>query len=108
MINPLRISNIVLTGKMSFKHKLREKEVSRLIHRGKFNWMVINEEVSPIIQAHIEKEGISVQKSKKNACISIWTSGAINIVGIQSIEEGEKIYLKVLSEIKKHCGRVLK
>jgi len=104
----LKIINIVLNGKLPFKHKLKEDEVKKLINKGEMGWQVINEENFPILQAHIEKEGMTVRRRKRNACVSIWTTGAINIVGVQEVKEGNKFYDLILKEIKKLCPRVLK
>ena len=104
----LRITNIVMSGKLPFKKKLNHKEVTNLILKGKFHWQLVNEEISPILSAHIEKEGMTVHHTKKNAHVSIWTSGSINIVGIQSRKEGERLYDKTLKEVKKICPRVFR
>jgi len=108
MKRPIKISNMVVTCKMPFKHKLKEKEVRRFINLSRFIWNVINEETSPIIMAHIEKPGITVHHTNKNACISLWTSGSMNITGIQSLKEAEDLYDKILKEIKKLCPRIMK
>ena len=104
----LKISNIVFSGRMPFKHKLNYKEVSKLILNSKLNWSLINEEISPIIRRYVEKENITVHKKKGNAHISLWTSGAIVITGVTTTEEAIRFYKETLKDINKFCKRVLK
>lgn len=107
--NNLRISNIIFSGRIWEGVKLNQKEVKRLIFKGDLNWMMINEDISPIISAHIPrpKKEISVHGTKKCFYVSIWTSGAINIVGVRSRKEADHVYNLVLKDIKKICKRVL-
>ncbi len=81
--NNLRITNMIFTGRIWKGKKLNEEEVKRLIFRGSLNWVMINEDVSPIISAHIDrpKKDLNVHRKQKSFYVSIWTSGAINIVG---------------------------
>ena len=37
----------------------------------------------------------------KTICISVWPSGAINIVGLRSLQEGKKVYGIVVDELKR-------
>ena len=109
MKNNLRISNMIFTGRIWEGVKLNEAEVKRLIFKGTLNWMMINEDVSPIISAHIDrpKKELSVHRKQKCFYVSIWTSGAINIVGVRSRKEANEVYDKVFKDIKKCCKRVL-
>ena len=108
--NNLRISNMIFTGRIWKDLKLNEEEVKRLIHKGDLNWMIVNEEFSPMIAAHIDrpKKELSVHKKQKCFYVTIWTSGAINIVGVRSRKEANEVYSLVLKDIKKCCRRVLR
>ena len=109
MKNNLRITNMVFTGKLPFKHKLREIEKHRLVMKADF--MVVNEEISPILSKRVrirKKIEVSVHGKEKQPYVSIWSSGAINIVGVRSRPEANKVYDLVLKDIKKLSPRVLK
>lgn len=109
MKNNLRISNMVFTGKMPFKRKMREIETQRLVMKG--SYFVINEEVSPIFMKKMcirKNPELSVHKKLKQPCAFIWTSGSINITGLLNRQEANKVYDLVMKDIKKFCGRVLK
>lgn len=109
MKNNLRISNMIMTGKMPFKKKLNEIEVTRLINN--CDWMLINEEISPILSKTMpirKYPKLSVHGKIKQPYVSIWTSGSINILGIINKEEGNKVYDLVMNDLKKYCKRVLK
>ena len=109
MKNNLRISNIVFTGRMPFKRKLKVSEGNKLIYN--LNWRWINEEVSPIlvrkvkIRKNIKK---SVHGKEKQPYVSIWCSGAINIVGVVSRKEANEVYDIVINDLKKSCKGVFK
>ena len=108
MKNNLRISNIVFTGKMPFKKKYNEEEKKRLCERA--GYIVVNEENSPILSKSVpirNKEELSVHGKVKQPYVSIWFSGAINIVGVISVKEANKVYEIVMKDIKKYCRRVL-
>lgn len=108
MKNNLRISNMVFTGKMPFKRKLREIETERLTMKAEY--IVINEETSPIFmkKMHIRKNPkLSVHKTIKQPCAFIWTSGSINITGLLNRKEADQVYDLVMKDIKKYCKRVL-
>lgn len=107
--NNLRISNIVFTGKMPFTYKLKHEEVKRLILEA--GYFGVNEEISPIFSKRVkirDKIKLSVQGKEKQPYVSIWTSGAINIVGVINRKEANQVYDIVLKDIKKYCKRVLK
>jgi len=98
----LRISNMVFTGKMPFKRKLKINEGNELIK--KYNWFLVNEENSPILSKRIklrEKIELSVHNKEKQPYVSIWYSGAINIVGVISRKEANQVYNIVIKELKK-------
>ena len=102
MKNNLKIVNIVFSGRMPFKHKLKSNEVKRLIYKGNLKWMVINEETSPIIVTNTLRKSLNVHKRKKRIHISIWTTGAIIIVGVRSRKESNKAYDLVMKDIKNY------
>ena len=109
MKNNLRVSNMVITGKMPFKKKLNEAERKRLVLKG--GYFLINEDTSPIFMKKMQirkKVIISVHNKQKIPVAFIWTSGAINIVGVLNKKEGDIIYGLVMKDIKKYCKRVLK
>lgn len=108
MKQKLKISNIVFSGRMPFFHKIREMELINLIIKSNLNWQLINEEMSPIIRRFVEKEGLSNAGRKKNAHISIWTSGAIVITGVTSRKEAMEYYNETIKDLKKYCGGCFK
>jgi len=107
MKNNLKISNIVFTGRMPFKHKLTFDEECNLIKKSNLNWQLINEECSPIIRRFVEKKGLSIRKRKKNSHVSIWTSGAIVITGVTSKKEADEHYKTTINDLNKFCKKVL-
>lgn len=109
MRNNLRISNMIFTGRMWDGVKLKEEEIKRLIRKGELNWMIINEDISPILSAYIERPKKEIGNHGQRKCfyVSIWTSGAINIVGVRSRKEANYVYNLVMKDIKKFCRRVL-
>ncbi len=98
MTTNLRITNIVCTGRLPFK-----VDFQKIMENSKSDWQVVNEDMCPILQRRFLRGGINnlnVHKKRKGICVSIWCSGAINIVGALSLEEAQKCYDKVISEIK--------
>jgi len=105
----LKISNMVISGRMPFKHKLKYKEICNIIRKSDLNWSIINEEISPIIRRFAEKSNyITVRKKKGNQHVSIWTSGAIVITGITTKSEANFLYKQTLEDLIKLCPRVFK
>ena len=98
---PLRVSNLVMSGKIPLDHKLDFGDfISRLD-----GWFVVNEELSPIVQKRYERQdGTRPRRHhyrrRCSVTVSIWPSGAINIVGLRSVEEGEETRDKVLLELQ--------
>ena len=95
----LRVVNVICTGRLPFKkldfHKIMEKSF--------MDWNLVNEEMSPILSVRFKrKDGKkNVHHKKKCICVSIWTSNAINIVGLRSLQEGNKYYDKILKELNR-------
>jgi len=107
--NNLRISNMVFTGKLPFVKKFNEAERERLINKADF--MIVNEENSPILSKRIplrKNPKLSVHNKEKQPYVSIWYTGAINIVGVISRKEADEVYEIVLKDIKRVCRRVLR
>lgn len=107
--NNLKISNMVLTGRIPIEGKISNEEANKMIQR--FNWMCLNEENSPILSKRIvlrEKIKFSVHGKEKQPYVSIWHSGAINIVGVLSRKEANKVYEIVINELKKIFPKKLK
>ena len=104
----LRVSNIVMTGRLPFKHKINFEEMNRLVTKA--GYQLINEESSPIMQKRIPilSRGKNVNGRQKGWCISLWSSGAVNFVGLLKRKEGKECYEIVLKDVKRYCRRVLK
>lgn len=105
----LYISNMVVTGKILLNKLISVEEGNKLINKYGFMW--INEEYSPILSKRIElrkEKKLSVHGKIKQPYVSIWTSGAINIVGVKSMKEAKQVYDIVLSDLKKVCPKKLK
>ena len=104
----LYVSNMVVTGKILLNKLMSVDEGNELIE--KYGWMWINEEYSPILSKRIElrkEQKLSVQGKIKQPYVSIWTSGAINIVGVRSMKEAKQVYEIVLKDLKKICPKKL-
>ncbi len=100
---------MVFTGKMPFKRKLKLEEINKLIFR--WNWMSVNEDISPMISKKIkirDKIKLSVHKKEKQPYVSVWNSGSINIVGVVSRKEANQVYDIVVKEIKRVCPYIFK
>jgi hypothetical protein len=97
----MRISNIVLTGKLPLKRKLNYNEILRFIDKGKLDWNLIDEERTPRLQTIIAKDEYSNSGKQKKACITIWFPNTINMTGIKSVQEAEEYFDEVLGEFKR-------
>ncbi len=94
----LRLSNMVFTGRIT-KRGINLAEVMR---KSAYHWNLINEETSPILQLKIPvaSKTKNIHGKIKTTCISIWHSGAINIVGVTSKAQADKAYRIAKSSIK--------
>ncbi len=105
----LYVSNMVVTGKIKLNRLISVKEGNKLVND--FGYMWVNEEVSPILSKSLKgfrkEERMSVHNKIKQPYVSIWTSGAINIVGVKSMKEAKQVYEIVISELKKVCKKKL-
>jgi len=109
MKNKLRITNMIFSGRMPFKRKLKTEEGDKLVFR--FNWQWINEEISPIISKRMKIRKIkklNVHGKIKQPYVSIWCSGAINIVGVVNRKEANQVYDLVIKDLKKISRTLLK
>ncbi|KKM20704.1 hypothetical protein LCGC14_1642880 [marine sediment metagenome] len=94
----MRVTNVICTGRIPLKKRLN---FSNIIKESKWIWIIKNEEYSPICTTKIKREGkdLNVQKKQKGVYISLWTTGAINMVGLKSLREAKKYYGIVLEEL---------
>jgi len=96
---PLRVTNIVMTGKLPIDHKLDFRKFIASLD----GWQVINEHMSPIVQkSYIRNDGTIARRTnrKSRVSVAIWTSGALNITGLRSLEEGREILNKAVKEMQ--------
>ncbi len=92
----LKVCNIIFTGVLS----KRGIDLGKVRAKSKRQWLLINEETSPILQLKISRDGeVNIHRNTKTMCISIWHSGTINIVGVRSRKEAEKCYRIARKEI---------
>jgi hypothetical protein len=99
----MRVTNMSFSGKIPLAAKLSREDIERLIKRGHLGWMLVNEEQSPILSAEVPKPDGSLNKrgEPKKGYVSVWNSGAINIIGVTSENEAETIYSMVMEDIKR-------
>jgi len=100
----LKVTNMVITGKFPFKRKLNETEVNNLINEG---WIILREEISPILQKRVETARVNSRKNKRNMCILVNMNGSFSIMGITNRKQGDKMYNLTLSDLKKYVKKVL-
>lgn len=94
-INNLKVVNMVVTGKMPLTKKLSFIDV---VKRSNWIWQIINEELCPILSTKFFKS--KVHKKGETISINIWYTGAINIVGVKSLQEAKKYYQLTIDELK--------
>ena len=104
MIKDFKINNVVVSARIPLKRKLREEEVKKLIERGRLNWNLILEELSPRLQAIIEKPEKKSNGKNKRISITFWFSNKINLVGAQSKAEA----IKYLEEAYNDLHRIVR
>ncbi len=98
MTDNLRITNMIVTGNIPLKKRL---SYDIIVKKSKYLWQVTNEEISPILSCRFNRKDNdkNVQKKRKSIYISVWHSGAINIVGVRSITEARECYNKIVEEL---------
>lgn len=104
----MKVSNIVLTGKMPFKHFLRSNEMVKILEKSTLNWDIVNQDSSPMLIVRFKKNGLNKLKKVKQSCLSIWHSGNMMIAGVETIAEGKRNCLRVLNDLKKIIPRVFR
>jgi TATA-box binding protein (TBP) (component of TFIID and TFIIIB) len=110
MKNNLKISNIVMSGKIPLKERISVKEFDLLIN--KFNWMEISmgENYGARFSKKFlirDKQEISVHHKEKGPYCTIFAPGGIIIVGLKDKKEANKVYDLVLNDLKKVCPKKL-
>jgi len=107
----LKVSNIVMTGRIPLNRMLSIKDYNKLIYR--FNWIPVeageNLPTRYSKKFYIRKKTeISVHNKKKAPYVTLFHKGGIIIVGLKTKKEGYEIYDLVLSELNKVCRGKLK
>lgn len=93
----LKVTNMVVTGKTPFS----KIDVSKVIRKSKFFWVMIREDISPILQTRIEKGPATGKGKRRHIAISLFRSGTINIVGVTSKKEADEYYKLIVSDLKR-------
>ena len=105
MKNNLRITNVVCTGRLPkgiIPKGKKHLDNDIILKKSKYYCQINNEEICPILAFKFPREnGLTVHHKKKSICVSIWSSGSANIVGVLSLEEAQEYYDKVVNEIKR-------
>lgn len=96
-MDKLKVSNMIITGRICFNRKLSLDEINKLIEE--FNWASINE-LNPLLSKNFPI-------NNHNPFVSLNVSGSIYMSGIKSINEAKKIREQVLNELKEVCPKVL-
>ena len=110
MKNNLKISNIVMSGKVPLNRKISIKDYQKLID--KFDWQEIccGENMPSRYSKKFyirDKKEISVHNKEKQPYVTFFHLGGIIIVGLKSKKEGNIIYDLVIKELKKVCPKKL-
>jgi len=111
MKNNLKISNIVMSGRIPLKkERISNKIFDLLITR--CNWIDVamgenyGSRFSKKFYIRKEKE-MNVHNKEKQPYVTIFALGGIIIVGLKSKEEGDQVYELVIKDIKKVCPNIL-
>ena len=97
----LRVTNVICSGWLPIKKKLNFRSI---IINSKLIWFVATPDYcTPILSTRFlrEKAKSNVRKKQKQVYISLWTSGAINMTGLKSLQEGKKYYKIIEKELKR-------
>ena len=99
MVNEIKVTNMIMSGKLPFKKINYEK----IISESDLKWFIpCNENQVQMISTQFKKKNEKTRRNKQRCVyITVWNSGAINITGLTSIEEGEKYFKIIKKEIKK-------
>ncbi len=105
--NPkIKVSNMVINGKIPFERYLCLDEINKLIMEGNYGWAVINQETSPMLIARFELDGMNKQKKPRQATITMWHSGSFNLAGTNSLKEAKDCVERVIEELIKFTPRI--
>lgn len=112
MKNNLKISNIVMSGRIPLKkERISVKAFDTLIQKCGWMEMSIGENYAPRFSKKFyirEKKEMSVHNKEKQPYVTIFALGGIIIVGLKSKREGDIVYDLVIKDIKKFCPSILK
>ena len=112
MENNLKISNIVMSGRIPLKReRISVKDFDLLIE--KHNWMDISlgenygSRFSKKFYIRKKKE-LSVHGKEKQPYVTIFALGGIIIVGLRNRKEANQVYDLVINDLKKVSRNLLK
>lgn len=111
MKNNLKISNIVMSGRIPINRRLSVEDYEKLINN--FNWNVVEcgENMPSRYSKKFfirDKKEMSVHNREKAPYVTLFHLGGIIIVGLKSKKEGNIVYDLVIKELKKVCPKKLK
>jgi hypothetical protein len=104
MKNNLKVSNLVMSGRIPLKRRISVKDFDLLIK--KFNWMEISmgENYGARFSKKFyirDKKEMSVHHKEKQPYCTIFSPGGIIIVGLRTKKEADIVYNLVLEDLKK-------
>ncbi len=112
MKNNLKISNIVMSGRIPLKkERISAKQFDLLIEKYGWSEVSFGENYGSRFSKkfHIrEKKEMSVHNKEKQPYVTIFALGGIIIVGLKSKKEADVVYDLVIKDIKKACPKILK
>lgn len=111
MKNNLKVSNLVMSGKIPLKRRISTEDFDKLIQ--KFNWMEVSmgENYGARFSKHFdirEKQEMSVHNTVKQPYCTIFAPGGIIIVGLKNKKEADIVYDQVVKELKAVSKDLLK
>lgn len=92
----LTIINMVLRSELQNKKRI---VFNTLVEKSNLNWIIINEERSPIIQLQIDTPEVKANGKPRKAVITLWASGKIVINGVRTREEAQQYLDMVIIEL---------
>ena len=101
----LYVSNMVVSGKIKLNKLISVSDGDKLVD--KLDWMWINERapmLSKVIMLRTDNKK-SVRNNIKQPYVSIWSTGAINILGVISMKEAKQVYNIVLKDLSEICPK---
>lgn len=90
----------VITMALRAKLPLRNVDFNKLIQKSKFYWQVVNENVTPICITRLDPQKRDLFPNGGNIRVTIWKSGAVNIAGVKSKQEGRKVHTLILEDLE--------